>query len=100
MNKFLCGLILFGTIFSSYRYNGNTMSAVIVAGSVIKAQNTVVDHKYPRKDCPVCFGKGYYISGDKITKVDCGYCEAEKKTATSPPICTTGTCKVPLIIKR
>jgi hypothetical protein len=37
--------------------------------------------KYKRKDCPVCKGKGKYLSGDGISWVDCGYCEAEGKTA-------------------
>jgi hypothetical protein len=79
MNKTLIGVLLCAIFFSSYGYNGSTLAPVIIAGGVIKAKH--VDEgtkKYKRKDCPVCKGKGWYISGDQITKVDCGYCEPEK----------------------
>lgn len=80
MNKLIC-LVLIGSALTVYgqKYDGSTTAAVTIAGGVIKAQSIVVDKKYKRKDCPVCLGKGYYISGDKITKVDCGYCEPDKK---------------------
>lgn len=107
MNKLL-GLSLIASlvIAGSYKYTGSTTAAVVLAGGVVKAQSVVVTKKYKRKDCPVCEGKGWYISGDKITKVDCGYCEADaKKQSISdnpkvivhPPInfspnCSTGTC--------
>ena len=42
--------------------------------------------KYKRKDCPVCKGKGWYISGDGIAKVDCGYCEEEPKENIQEPV--------------
>ena len=53
-------------------------AAVILAGGIIDKKE-IIDKKYPRKDCPVCKGKGWYISGDGIAKVDCGYCEEESK---------------------
>lgn len=76
-------LILIGSIlgFSEYRYSGSTVSAVTLAGGIIKAQNSSVEKKYKRKDCPVCKGNGWYISGDKITKVNCGYCEPENSSS-------------------
>lgn len=109
MNKLIC-LVLIGSALTVYgqKYDGSTTAAVTIAGGVIKAQSVVVDKKYKRKDCPVCLGKGYYISGDKITKVDCGYCEPDSKKSETPaaeklkviihppvnfqPNCTTGTC--------
>lgn len=60
-------------------------SAVGLIGGVIKSRHSVnSDAKYQRKDCPVCKGSGWYISGDKITKVDCGYCEEDKKKESIP----------------
>jgi hypothetical protein len=54
-------------------------AAVCLVGGELKAQNTNTVQKYKRKDCPVCKGKGWYISGDDIKKVDCGYCEPENQ---------------------
>ena len=54
-------------------------AAVVLAGGIL-AENDIIDKKYPRKDCPVCEGKGWYMSGDKIKKVDCVYCEEEPKS--------------------
>jgi hypothetical protein len=62
---------------SDYGYNGSTTGAVTLIGGIIKAKHIDKEKKYPRKDCPVCKGKGWYISGDGIKKVDCGYCEPE-----------------------
>lgn len=55
-----------------------TTAGVCLVGGVMMSDNDVVTVKYKRKDCPVCKGKGWYISGDGIAKVDCGYCEPEK----------------------
>lgn len=76
-------LLLVGSslFFNSYGYNGSTTAAITAIGGIIKAQHVNVEKKYKRKDCPVCKGKGFYISGDKISKVDCGYCEVEKTLA-------------------
>lgn len=70
------------------KYSGSTTASVLLAGAIIKTQNTQIDKKYKRKDCPVCKGKGWYISGDKITKVDCGYCEPEALSVLEK----SGTC--------
>lgn len=79
MNK-LFGCFLIATfIFSSfYGYTGDTVSVVTLTGSIVKAHHTENVKKYKRKNCPVCKGKGWYISGDDITKVPCGYCEPEE----------------------
>jgi len=111
MNK-LIGILLIGSIFATFgsqQYNGSTTAAVILAGGIIKAQNVVIDKKYKRKDCPICKGKGYYISGDGISKVNCGYCEPDQKAApvaSNPKVvihspitiqqnCLSGTCQQP-----
>tara|TARA_B100001939_G_C16420286_1_gene396168 strand:- start:53 stop:304 length:252 start_codon:yes stop_codon:yes gene_type:complete len=52
-----------------------TTAIVTIVGACIKASTVPLVNKYPRKDCPICKGKGWYISGDGIAKVDCGYCE-------------------------
>ena len=54
------------------------LAAVILAGGIMDERDNI-DKKYPRKDCPVCKGKGWYISGDGIARVDCGYCEETKQ---------------------
>lgn len=79
MNKVFF-LLLISSIFSAgdYGYNGSTTAGITAIGGIIKAQHVNIEKKYKRKDCPVCKGKGFYISGDGISKVDCGYCEAEK----------------------
>ena len=106
MNKLL-GIYLIGALvlFGSQKYTGSTTGAVILAGGIIKTQNIHIDKKYKRKDCPVCKGKGWYMSGDGISKVDCGYCEEDKtqpstdyqKPIIHSPItikqnCQSGTC--------
>lgn len=66
-------------------YKPSSTSAVGLVGGVIKARHSVEkDKKYPRKDCPVCLGKGRYLSGDGIKEVDCGYCEAESSKLELP----------------
>ena len=100
MNKLL-GLCLIGSLmtFGSEKYSGSTTASVTLAGAIIKAQGIEVEHKYKRKYCPVCKGTGYYISGDGIKKVDCGYCEPDKKDA---PIATPNKVIThsPIIIKQ
>lgn len=64
-------------------YNGSTTAAVTLSGAVVSAQHASIDKKYKRKDCPVCKGKGWYMSGDDITKVPCGYCEPETEPTPS-----------------
>ena len=103
------GFILISSILlsGSYKYNGSTVSAVVLSGGIIKAQHTQIEQKYKRKDCPICKGKGFYISGDGIKKVDCGYCEPDKeqgsqKVLIHPPAiikqnCPNGVCPNPSI---
>ena len=69
----LSTLVLFG----SNKYYGSSTAPVVLAGAIIKAQHSETTKKYKRSQCPVCKGKGWYLSGDKIKKVDCGYCEPE-----------------------
>lgn len=93
MNKLISGLVIYTVLFGS-SYYGSTTAPVTIAGAVIKAQSVETTTKYKRKDCPVCKGKGWYISGDKIEKVDCGYCEPEKGSNINDKIeCSNGQCK-------
>jgi hypothetical protein len=103
MNKLVYGLVVYTIMFGS-SYNGSTTAPVILAGAVVKAQASPITTKFKRKDCPVCKGTGWYMSGDGIKKVDCGYCEPEKgvsvpqKTVKSivviPKQCDGPNCKV------
>ncbi len=87
MKTFLfCALIGGFVLFGSYGYEGSTTAVVTLVGAHIKAIDNPVNVKYPRKDCPVCEGKGWYLSGDGIKRVDCGYCEPEKEKSTAPEI--------------
>lgn len=89
MNKLIALVLIASFVASSnYGYNGSTTAVVALVGGIIKAKHVNKEKKYPRKDCPVCKGKGWYISGDKIEKVDCGYCEPDKTgelEVTHPP---------------
>lgn len=68
-------------------FQPSSTSAVSLVGGVIKARHSIdQEAKYPRKDCPVCEGKGWYISGDGIEKVNCGYCEEEKPKDYRPEL--------------
>lgn len=65
-----------GLLAGSYSYKGSTTASVVLAGSVVKSthkEDSVKKHK--RQDCPVCKGKGWYMSGDGIKKIECTYCE-------------------------
>lgn len=78
LNSFIV-LAAIGGVFGS-TFQPSSTATVSFIGGVIKARHQVSeDAKYPRDECPVCEGKGWYISGDKIEKVDCGYCEPVKK---------------------
>ena len=96
MNKAFC-LLLISSLFvtSDYGYTGSTTASVTLAGGIIKATHSQSEKKYRRKDCPVCKGKGWYISGDGIKEVDCGYCEEETKDSevTHPPVLLESDCK-------
>lgn len=85
MTKFVSLLLTVSVLISvsDYGYNGSTTGAVTLVGGIIKAKHIDKEKKYPRKDCPVCKGKGWYISGDSIEKVECGYCEPESEKTQS-----------------
>jgi len=92
MNKLIAGITIFGILFGS-SYYGSTTAPVTLAGAIIKAKSVDNTKKYKRKDCPVCKGKGWYISGDKIERVECGYCEPEKGSIGSQQTdCKNGQC--------
>jgi hypothetical protein len=102
MNKFLGFLLISTILFGASPYKGSTTAAVTIAGGIIKAKNVENVKKYKRQDCPVCRGKGKYLSGDGIKWVDCGYCEPDNTTIseiTHPPIilhpknCNSPNCK-------
>lgn len=80
MNKLILTILLSSTICINYVAEIKmppTKACVTIIGGIIKTQNDNINKKYPRKNCPVCKGKGWYISGDGIKKIDCGYCEPE-----------------------
>lgn len=95
LSLFLIASVL---IFTSSKYNGSTTASVTLSGGIIKAQHVENNKKFKRKDCPVCKGKGWYISGDGISKVDCGYCEpnqeAIKSTISNNENCVSGSCSL------
>lgn len=101
MNKIMLGLLAI-SIFTSQSYYGSTLAPVVIAGGVIKAKHEADNlKKYKRKDCPVCKGKGWYISGDNIKKVECGYCEPENQSINLIPApkapgsnCPDGKCPI------
>ena len=72
-----------------------TTGVVTIVGGILKARSVEVVQKYKRKDCPVCKGTGYYISGDGIAKVNCGYCELEESVGLPPAIPNQNTGVVP-----
>jgi formate dehydrogenase maturation protein FdhE len=78
MKSFISFILLGSIIFGSSSYYGSTTAPVVLAGGIIKAKyNNEENKKYKRKDCPVCKGKGWYMSGDGIKKIDCSYCEPD-----------------------
>ena len=78
MNKLFIVLLCTGLLFGHSNYYGDTTAPVVLAGAIIKAKHTIDTTKYKRKDCPICKGKGWYISGDGIKKIECQYCEEDK----------------------
>lgn len=53
----------------------STTAVVTLIGAQVSSSDSNQVEKYKRKDCPVCKGKGWYISGDGIAKINCQYCE-------------------------
>ena len=94
MNKIFLPLLLGSVLlFGDSPYSGSTLAPVNLAGGIIKATHNSPTKKYKRKDCPVCKGKGWYISGDGIKKVDCGYCEPEETSLSHLPVILNSDCQ-------
>ena len=76
MIKLLFGTMLVTSLVFAATPKYSTTAVVTLAGGIVKAslKDEVVE-KYKRKDCPVCEGKGWYLSGDGIAKINCQYCE-------------------------
>jgi len=114
MNKYYIGLVCVSILFGQSHYYGSTTAPVVVAGGIINAKHIQeVTKKYKRKDCPVCKGKGWYMSGDGIKKIECTYCENDKGSISIGPIisvqphsdqqtpkCHDNKCKPSTIIRR
>ena len=80
-NIILCAVII---MTATQNLNYSSKGIVTLVGAKIAAQKGNVDvpeKKHRRKDCPVCEGKGWYMSGDGIKKIDCTYCEPEEGEA-------------------
>lgn len=76
MNKLLFAFVIAGSVMCSLTQQYSTTAVMTIVGGVIKSsQENVVVEKYKRKDCPICKGKGWYLSGDGIAKINCQYCE-------------------------
>ena len=75
MIKFIFGTLLIGSLVFAAAPEYSTTAVVTLAGGVVKASQKDDVEKYKRKDCPVCKGKGWYLSGDGIAKINCQYCE-------------------------
>ena len=76
MIKFIFGTLLIGSLVFAAAPEYSTPAVVTLAGGIVKAsQKEDIVEKYKRKDCPVCKGKGWYLSGDGIAKINCQYCE-------------------------
>lgn len=75
MSKYLLSAVFFAAVITASVPKYSTTAVVTITGAVIKSSQQEVVEKYKRKDCPVCKGKGWYISGDGIAKIQCQYCE-------------------------
>lgn len=75
--KTLSSFLLIGAILATSSMNYSTTAAVALVGAKISVSQkaNVPTKKYKRKDCPVCKGNGWYLSGDGIAKINCQYCE-------------------------
>jgi hypothetical protein len=76
MNKLSIGLLCASLLLAGSTYSGSTTAPTVLAGSIIAAKHSQeINKKHKRVDCPVCKGKGWYMSGDGIKKIECTYCE-------------------------
>lgn len=86
MNKIFFCIIATSIFLTNNIPSYSTTSVATLIGAKILAQSkTDISVKYKRKDCPVCKGKGWYMSGDDIKKIECGYCEPDTTQATERP---------------
>lgn len=91
---FLSMALLLGST-NTNTITSKTTAAVVLAGGIIKSKSSIViNKKYQRKDCPVCKGKGWYMSGDGIKKIECTYCEPDANLN-----CSSNQCKTVIIKK-
>lgn len=76
INKTILIIACFASLWAYSPTNYSTTAVIVLVGAKIKAshQEDIVV-KYKRQDCPVCKGKGWYMSGDGIKKIECTYCE-------------------------
>ena len=77
MNKLILLALSGSLLINLFTPTYSTTAVVTLTGAVIKVSqpNNPVIEKHQRKNCPVCKGKGWYISGDGIAKINCQYCE-------------------------
>ena len=76
MNKILIATaVALPLIFGNTANNYSTTAVITLIGAKVAASKSNEVEKYKRKNCPVCKGKGWYISGDGIAKINCQYCE-------------------------
>jgi hypothetical protein len=83
MNKLLfSSIVSFPILFGHFTVDhadtakySTTAVVALVGAKISVSQKDISVEKYKRKDCPVCKGKGWYLSGDGIAKINCQYCE-------------------------
>lgn len=82
LNSFLILAVMGVAVVNSLQ--PSSTATVSLIGGIIQARHIAEqsDSKYPRDECPVCEGKGWYMSGDGISQVECGYCEPVKQEPT------------------
>lgn len=118
MNKLIISFLAVGLLSLQTSYYGSTTAPVVLAGGIIKTKHSDTSTvKYKRKDCPVCKGKGWYMSGDGIKRIECTYCEPEQGSGSisvgeiisltpappAPPTrrnCPNGVCPLPKYNKK
>lgn len=100
MKNIIYLLLVAGIVAAGANQYSTTSVVTLVGGKILASKVDKIEKKYKRKDCPVCKGKGWYMSGDDISKVDCGYCEPEAQISISvgtiksvtPPVQTKDHC--------
>lgn len=77
MKSLLSCILVAHVLLAAVAHNKYSTTAIVtlVAAKISVSQKDISVEKYKRKDCPVCKGKGWYLSGDGIAKINCQYCE-------------------------